>query len=111
MFDRAAATYDRTGVELFGPVAELLLEQVAPCPGERVRDVRTAHAVVPVRFSDLDHWYRWSWSTAQRGVWEPLAPDERARVRAEVEAHVRRSAERHCQPGFDQPVRVTWGRR
>ncbi|MCX4717905.1 class I SAM-dependent methyltransferase [Streptomyces virginiae] len=38
-FDRAAAQYDRMGVEFFGPMGRRLVERAAPRPGERVLDV------------------------------------------------------------------------
>lgn len=38
-FDRAAATYDRMGVEFFTPMGRRLVERAAPVPGERVLDV------------------------------------------------------------------------
>ena len=39
VFDGAAATYDRAGVEFFTPMGERLVELVAPRPGCRVLDV------------------------------------------------------------------------
>lgn len=38
-FDRAAAHYDRMGVEFFTPMGRRLVERVAPVPGDRVLDV------------------------------------------------------------------------
>ncbi|MFF4159689.1 class I SAM-dependent methyltransferase [Streptomyces sp. NPDC001678] len=38
-FDRAAAAYDRLGVEFFTPMGRRLVDRVAPLPGERVLDV------------------------------------------------------------------------
>ncbi|ADL47521.1 Methyltransferase type 11 [Micromonospora aurantiaca ATCC 27029] len=38
-FDRVAGTYDRLGVEFFGPMGRRLVERVAPAPGHRVLDV------------------------------------------------------------------------
>ncbi|WP_398657029.1 class I SAM-dependent methyltransferase [Streptomyces kanamyceticus] len=38
-FDRAAAHYDRLGVEFFTPMGRRLVERVAPRPGDRVLDV------------------------------------------------------------------------
>ena len=40
VFDRAAATYDQTGVEFFGPVGRHLVDLTAPRPGERVQAFR-----------------------------------------------------------------------
>ena len=39
IFDRAAATYDGVGVPWFQPIADRLVEEVRPAPGERVLDV------------------------------------------------------------------------
>ena len=49
VFDRAAATYDRVGVELFGPVAERLVAELDPRPGERVLDVGCGRGAVLLR--------------------------------------------------------------
>ncbi|MGP4020970.1 class I SAM-dependent methyltransferase [Saccharopolyspora sp. 5N708] len=38
-FDRAAASYDRMGVEFFTPMGARLVERVGPRPGDRVLDV------------------------------------------------------------------------
>ncbi|AZQ74570.1 class I SAM-dependent methyltransferase [Streptomyces luteoverticillatus] len=38
-FDRAAAAYDRLGVEFFTPMGHRLVDRLAPLPGERVLDV------------------------------------------------------------------------
>lgn len=39
VFDRAAATYDRVGVEFFQPIGRFLVSRTDPQPGERVLDV------------------------------------------------------------------------
>jgi len=39
VFDRAAATYDQTGVEFFGPVGRHLVDLTEPRPGEGVLDL------------------------------------------------------------------------
>jgi ubiquinone/menaquinone biosynthesis C-methylase UbiE len=39
LFDRTADTYDRTGVELFQPIADRLVAELAPRTGERALDV------------------------------------------------------------------------
>lgn len=39
VFDRAAATYEAVGVPWFDPIAEQLVAELAPRPGERVLDV------------------------------------------------------------------------
>ncbi|MET8080836.1 methyltransferase domain-containing protein [Streptomyces sp. NPDC005303] len=38
-FNRAAATYDRMGVEFFTPMGRRLVERAAPRPGERLLDI------------------------------------------------------------------------
>jgi ubiquinone/menaquinone biosynthesis C-methylase UbiE len=39
VFDRAAATYDRVGVDFFQPLSRFLVSRTDPRPGERVLDV------------------------------------------------------------------------
>lgn len=39
VFDRSAATYDAVGVAWFTPIAELLVAELAPQPGERALDI------------------------------------------------------------------------
>jgi len=39
LFDTVADTYDSVGVPWFGPIAERLIEALAPAPGERALDV------------------------------------------------------------------------
>lgn len=41
LFDRVATTYDTTGHPWFVPIAEALVAEVAPQPGERVLDIGT----------------------------------------------------------------------
>ncbi len=41
MFDAVAETYDTVAVPWFGPIAEGLVERLAPCPGERALDLGT----------------------------------------------------------------------
>ena len=53
VFDRAAATYDRVGVELFGPVAELLVGELRLRPGERVLDLGCGRGAVLLRAARL----------------------------------------------------------
>lgn len=49
VFDRAAETYDRTGVAFFGPIADALVELAAPRPGERVLDVGCGRGAAALR--------------------------------------------------------------
>ncbi len=53
VFDRAAATYDQVGVNLFAPIAERLVTQIAPRPGERVLDVGCGRGAVLLRAASL----------------------------------------------------------
>lgn len=46
VFDRAAQTYDRVGVELFQPIADRLVQELAPRPGERVLDLGCGRGAV-----------------------------------------------------------------
>jgi SAM-dependent methyltransferase len=46
VFDRAAATYDTVGVPWFGPIAEGLVAELAPQPGERALDVGCGRGAV-----------------------------------------------------------------
>lgn len=49
VFDRAAASYDAVGVEMFGPIAERLVAELDPRPGERVLDVGCGRGAVLLR--------------------------------------------------------------
>lgn len=46
LFDRAAPTYDRVGVDLFQPIADGLLAHLSPEPGERALDVGCGRGAV-----------------------------------------------------------------
>ena len=46
LFDRTAETYDNVGVDLFQPVAQLLLAELAPQPGERGLDIGCGRGAV-----------------------------------------------------------------
>ena len=48
VFDRAAETYDRVGVDLFQPIAARLLEELEPKVGERVLDIGCGRGAVLV---------------------------------------------------------------
>jgi SAM-dependent methyltransferase len=49
VFDRAAPTYDQVGVDLFGPVADALVAELDPQPGERLLDVGCGRGAVLLR--------------------------------------------------------------
>jgi len=51
VFDRAAATYDQVGVDLFAPIAERLVAEVAPRTGERALDVGCGRGAVLLRLA------------------------------------------------------------
>lgn len=53
VFDRAAKTYDQVGLEFFGPVAEALVGQTRPQPGERVLDVGCGRGASALRAARL----------------------------------------------------------
>ncbi len=76
-------------------------------------DVRTAGAVVSVRFDTPEHWQRWSMSLGQRRFWDLVPDSERDLVREQAYAAVERSRQRNAdgRMGFDQQVRYTLGRR
>ncbi len=51
VFDAAAPTYDRVGVEFFQPIAAGLVEQLAPVAGERVLDLGCGRGAVLLRLA------------------------------------------------------------
>jgi ubiquinone/menaquinone biosynthesis C-methylase UbiE len=51
IFDRAASTYDRVGVELFGPVADELVSTLAPQAGERALDIGCGRGAMLLRLA------------------------------------------------------------
>jgi ubiquinone/menaquinone biosynthesis C-methylase UbiE len=50
VFDRAAETYDSVGVPWFTPIAEHLVRELAPVPGEQILDLGSGRgaAVFPL---------------------------------------------------------------
>jgi SAM-dependent methyltransferase len=74
-------------------------------------EVATSTSSVDVRFRDPDHWYEWSWSVGQRGMWERIPEHERPRVRAEAAARMEGCRDGDGRIGFTQVVRFTFGRR
>lgn len=79
--------------------------------GAGFAEVRTVSTVVPIRFTDVDHWHRWTWSTGQRAMWEAIPEENRDEVRALGSARVEGARLDDGALGFDQVVRVTLGRR
>ena len=46
VFDRVADTYDAVGVPWFTPIAERLVAEMAPAPGERALDIGTGEVLL-----------------------------------------------------------------
>ena len=72
-----------------------------------LRDVTTTSMTQPVRFTDADQWYQWSWSTGQRRMWELVPEGERDAVRARASELLESTKDETGSPGFDQVVRYT----
>jgi ubiquinone/menaquinone biosynthesis C-methylase UbiE len=75
--------------------------------------VRTHTESVAVRFTDHEHWLRWTMSHGQSLMWDLVPPGERDAVRERAFAAL--EATRDVNPdgriGFEQQVRYTLGRR
>ncbi len=84
---------------------EALLEEAG------LLDIRTASMTLPVRFDDEDQWYRWTWSTGERRMWEAVPADKHAEVRAAAYARLDECRDTQGRIGFDQVVRFTLGHR
>ncbi len=88
VFDRSAASYDSVGVAWFTPIAENLVRELAPAPGERALDIGSgrgavlfplAEAVGPAgRVTGID---------LSIGMVEALRADVAARSLSNVEVH------------------------
>jgi ubiquinone/menaquinone biosynthesis C-methylase UbiE len=72
-------------------------------------DVRTVSSSISVRFTDEDQWYRWSWSTGQRAMWELVPAQEREQARAAAYVALDGCRDADGRIGFDQEVRLTLG--
>ena len=79
VFDRAAATYDAVGVPFFGPVAEGLVAELAPGPGERVLDLGCGRGAVLAAAARLV-------GPSGRAVGVDLAPEMVRRTALDLEA-------------------------
>lgn len=73
--------------------------------------VRTVTMGLDVRFADVEHWYRWTWSVAQRAMWEAVPDAQRATVRAAAFERVDACRDAAGRIGFEQQVRITLGER
>lgn len=71
--------------------------------------VRTVTRTVSPRFTDADHWFRWSMSVGQRQFWEAIPPEGLPEAKAAVCAAVERCRDSDGAIGFDQQVRYTLG--
>ncbi len=74
-------------------------------------DVRTVTTVVPVRFTDVDDWHRWSMSAGQRRIWDTIPADELDAVLADAAVRLDGCRRPDGAMGFDQGVRYTLARR
>jgi ubiquinone/menaquinone biosynthesis C-methylase UbiE len=52
LFDAVAAEYDQSGVDFFGPIAQGLVEALAPAPGERVADLGCGRGAATARLAE-----------------------------------------------------------
>ena len=52
LFDLVSPDYDNVGIDFFGPIAELLVLEVAPKPGESVLDLGCGSGAATVRLAD-----------------------------------------------------------
>ena len=78
VFDAAALTYDQVGVEFFQPIAERLVDELAPVAGERVLDVGCGRGAVLLRVAAAV-------GSAGRATGIDLAPAMVAATAAEAE--------------------------
>ena len=74
-------------------------------------EVETRTSVIDVRFRDEDHWYEWSWSVGQRGMWERVPEHELDAVRRQAYERMQSCRDDAGRIGFSQTVRFTLGRR
>ena len=93
-----------------GPFAsDAAMEELVAAAG--FRDVRTVTTTVPVRFTDVDHWHRWSLSAGQRRIWDTIPDGDLDAVIADAAERLDRSRRPDGQMGFDQGIRYTLARR
>jgi ubiquinone/menaquinone biosynthesis C-methylase UbiE len=74
-------------------------------------EVRTLTVDVPVRFTDLEQWRRWSWSHGQRALWEAVPEERRSDVLAQVGRALEPARDENGLISVGQQVRYTFGRR
>lgn len=74
-------------------------------------DVATAHADVAVRFTDIDHWKRWTMSHGQRTHWDAIPVDLHDEVLVAAESEFAGAMAADGTVTLTQGVRYTLGRR
>jgi ubiquinone/menaquinone biosynthesis C-methylase UbiE/cold shock CspA family protein len=74
-------------------------------------DVATAHADVAVRFTDIEHWRRWTMSHGQRTHWDAVPDDRRDEVLEAADAVLASARAADGSVTLTQGVRYTLGRR
>lgn len=91
-----------------GPFAsDDAMEELLAAPG--FRDVRTVTRMVPMRFTDVDDWHRWSMSAGQRRIWDTIPADELDAVLADAATRLDGCRRPDGAMGFDQGIRYTLG--
>ncbi len=75
------------------------------------KNTLTIRTSVPVKFADPQHWYDFSWSIAQRMLWQAIPETLRAQVRGEAEARLAEYAAPDGSITFNQEIRITLGTR
>lgn len=71
--------------------------------------VRTVTTMVPVRFTDVDDWHRWSMSAGQRRIWDTIPEADLDAVLADAAARLDGCRRPDGAMGFDQGIRYTLG--
>lgn len=86
VFDRAAETYDQVGVAMFQPIADHLVGELDPLPGERVLDIGCGRGavLVPLARAVGDSGYALGIDLSPRMVELTHAALTAARLKAEV---------------------------
>jgi hypothetical protein len=75
------------------------------------KGVRTVSSTVSPRFTDCEHWFRWSMSVGQRQFWKSLSASRFSAVKSACFAAVDGCRDEQGRIGFDQVVRYTLGER
>lgn len=78
--------------------------------GAGLVDVATTHADVVVRFEDVEGWVTWSQSHGQRAMWDHVAPDDVAGLRARAAELLDTARGADGVAALTQQIRYTVGR-